>query len=138
MSRLVLASLALMVTATAAFPQGWRYEQLASQPFANGFLSKDAIAALEDDTVAYSASPGNPAASVWASIIPQRRGCRRGRCLYRHVRGERGDAYANGNKRDASEKQVFHCAPDTARMFVPNLGRTLAVRRRDRSGADSP
>ena len=50
MSRLVLASLALMVMlTTAASAQGWRYDELAKQPFANGFLSKDAIAALEDE-----------------------------------------------------------------------------------------
>ena len=50
MSRLVLASLALMVMlTTAASAQGWRYDELAKQPFANDFLSKDAIAALKDE-----------------------------------------------------------------------------------------
>jgi hypothetical protein len=47
---LKLAALALTVTfTTAAFRQGSRYDELANQPFANGFLSTDAIAALEDE-----------------------------------------------------------------------------------------
>lgn len=48
MKRLMLASLALTVTfTTAGF--ALRYDELANQPFTNGFLSKDAIAALEDE-----------------------------------------------------------------------------------------
>lgn len=46
----MLASLALTVTfTTTSFAQQSHYDELASQPFANGFLSKGAIAALEDE-----------------------------------------------------------------------------------------
>src|SRR5215471_11056166 len=46
----VSIALMLMLT-TAAFPQDSRYGELANLPFTNGFLSKEAIAALKDEQV---------------------------------------------------------------------------------------
>jgi hypothetical protein len=50
MKNVRLALLALMATCTTAvFAQGTRYDDLANQPFINGYLAKEAIAALEDE-----------------------------------------------------------------------------------------
>ena len=49
MSKLTLAALALAVTFTGAFAQATRYDDLANEPFTNGYLSKDAIATDKDE-----------------------------------------------------------------------------------------
>jgi hypothetical protein len=50
MKNVRLALLAVMATCTTAvFAQGTRYDDLANQPFINGYLAKEAIAALEDE-----------------------------------------------------------------------------------------
>ena len=47
-----LASLTLtLIITTTAVAETARYDELANQPFTNGFLSKDAIAALKDEQV---------------------------------------------------------------------------------------
>jgi hypothetical protein len=50
--RTIFASLALtLIITTTAVAEPARYDELANQPFTNGFLSKDAIAALKDEQV---------------------------------------------------------------------------------------